>query len=593
MAASISAAPNTSARARPEPTSFDLDNAVLHRPRIGNNTFLRIWLAFLNGRVMVALLLAMQQSAGLIWRLPTNPDTLAACLGYLALTLTIRIVSRTVPSPQPGPQWLPTIGIDIVLFSYLQFFATDTLSFMPLFALPVLMAGMLGTLMMALGTTSLITIVMLAGALWFDQTSHGEATQRYVQAALTGVGFFIVTYLAHQLSVKLRTEHEIAQRSRMAAQTQEDVSALVMQHLGEGVLVMDRQDRVRLVNPSARLLMGDAAPGSVPFDLRPLVNWSPLLNLVRKTFDSGMQQSSDLDIVHPGHSPMGLRVRTWLTSNHSLQQVGMDASDAMDPLCVVFLQDLREMEARLRTEKLAAMGRMSAAVAHEIRNPLAAIIQANALLEEDLSDPMHRRLSQMVKQNAERLTRITEEVLDIARVRHQIDNVPASPIELDASVSQIFGDWQAHDPLRRRAQLALHTPEMQVNFDIDHLRRVLVNLMDNALRYMGPHPDSMCIHTSTTPDGLAFVQVWSDGAPLEKSVEQHLFEPFFSSESRSSGLGLYISRELCSRHGASIRYERSALSLQRGQIEGNAFIVTFRKSLQLPGTPSLFDTIMV
>ncbi|WP_319016835.1 sensor histidine kinase [Diaphorobacter aerolatus] len=239
------------------------------------------------------------------------------------------------------------------------------------------------------------------------------------------------------------------------------------------------------------------------------------------------------------------------------------------------------------------MGRMSAAVAHEIRNPLAAIIQANALLEEDLTDPMQMRLSQMVKQNAHRLTRITEEVLDIARVRHQIDNVPAAPIELDDNVVHMVSDWQSHDPNSRRALVALNTADMQVNFDIDHLRRVLVNLMDNALRYMGPHADSMCIETGTTPEGLALMQVWSDGAPLEKSVEQHLFEPFFSSESRSSGLGLYICRELCSRHGASIRYERSTLTLARGETEGNAFIVTFRKSLQLPGTPSLFDTIMV
>ncbi|MBF5002916.1 PAS domain-containing sensor histidine kinase [Diaphorobacter sp. NR2-3-3-1] len=542
---------------------------------------------------MVALLLAMQQGAGLIWHVPTHPDTLAAALGYLALTLAVRIVSRTVPSPQPGVQWLPTIGVDIVIFSFLQFMGSDTLSFTPLFALPVLMAGMLGSLMTALGTTSLITIVMLAAALFADQKNQGDPVQRYIQAALTGVGFFIVTYLAHQLSVKLRSEHAIAQRSRMAAQTQEDVSALVMQHLAEGVLVMDHQSQVRLVNPSARLLMGDAIAGTMPFDLRPLVNWSPLLDLVRLTFVSGTQQSADIDIVHPGHSPMGLRARTWLTTHQHFRSTSVAADAAAEPLCVVFLQDLREMEARLRTEKLAAMGRMSAAVAHEIRNPLAAIIQANALLDEDLSDPMQRRLSQMVKQNAERLTRITEEVLDIARVRHQIDNVPASAIELDATVSLIVGDWQAHDVQRRHALLSLSTSGMQVNFDIDHLRRVLVNLMDNALRYMGPHPDSMTIHTGTTPDGLAYVEVWSDGAPLEQSVEQHLFEPFFSSENRSSGLGLYISRELCSRHGASIRYERRPQTLHRGEIEGNAFIVTFRKSLQLPGTPSLFDTIMV
>jgi two-component system sensor histidine kinase PilS (NtrC family) len=561
--------------------------------RTGNSTFLRIWLAFLNGRIMVALLLTMQHAAGLVWQLPpVNPNTLAVCVAYLALTLLARILTRTVPSPQPGPQWLPTIGVDIVMFGYLQLFVTDVLSYTPLYGLPVLMAGMLGTLMMALGTTSIITILLLAGSLWLGERSTADTAQRYMQAALTSIGFFIVTYLVHQLSVKLHAEHALSQRNRMAAQTQEDVSALVMQHLGEGVLVMDRQDMVRLVNPSARLLLGDAAPASMPFELSHSPHWNPLLALVRKTFDSATQQSADIDIPQPGHSPMGLRARTWLTTQHA----SAPASSQQEPgdlLCVVFLQDLREMEARLRTEKLAAMGRMSAAVAHEIRNPLAAILQANALLEEELQDPVQQRLSQMVRQNAERLTRITEEVLDIARVRHQIDNVPAQGISLDESVRHIFGDWQMQNPSRRKALLQLETGDAQVNFDIDHLRRVLINLTDNALRYMGPHEDSMCIHTGLTPEGLAFVRVWSDGAPLEKSVEQHLFEPFFSSESRSSGLGLYISRELCSRHGATIRYERTALVLGRGEIDGNAFTVHFPKSLRLPGNPSLFDTIMV
>ena len=93
-------------------------------------------------------------------------------------------------------------------------------------------------------------------------------------------------------------------------------------------------------------------------------------------------------------------------------------AEGAESLCVMFLQDLREMEARVRTEKLAAMGRMSAAVAHEIRNPLAAIAQANALLDEDLTDPAQKRLTLMVRQNAKRLARIVDEILNVARVEH-------------------------------------------------------------------------------------------------------------------------------------------------------------------------------
>ncbi|HPU20584.1 MAG TPA: ATP-binding protein, partial [Alicycliphilus sp.] len=132
-----------------------------------------------------------------------------------------------------------------------------------------------------------------------------------------------------------------------------------------------------------------------------------------------------------------------------------------------------------------------------------------------------------------------------------------------------------------------------VEFDPEHLRRVLVNLLDNAQRYKGPYADSLQLSTRATASGQIGIQVWSDGAPLDKSVERHLFEPFFSSESRSSGLGLYICRQLCQRHGAAISYQRSTRMLDRGTVMGNAFTVSFRSATRPFETDSLFDIIVV
>ena len=544
----------------------------------------------MTARVLVAQALVLLQLLAMALNQTGELAPLGISLAYLLATTALRIFgARMPPDPRPGIQWLPSIGLDIALIALLQLLhQSGSMNFTALFGLPILMAGVLGTLTLALGTTAGVSLLLLAWAWWLGEHGGGDAAQRYLQAALTGTGYFLVAYLVHQLAARLTSEQQVARRSQMDARTQQAVSALVMQHVADGVLVLNRQGQVRLANPAALLLLGPDAKAATPFMLAHSQAWRPLMELAQSSFAQAQPQHADVNILHEGQSPMGLRIRTWLT--HTSGTAG-----AMDeePLCVMFLHDLREMEARLRTEKLASMGRMSAAVAHEIRNPLAAIVQANELLAEDLSEPGHKRLSHMIGQNADRLLRITEDVLDIARVQHQIGHTPSSTLALDAAVAQAWQDWQAHEPARRQGRLLLDAAAVQVEFDAEHLRRVLVNLLDNALRYKGQEADSLLLSTCAAAGGRVGLQVWSDGAPLDKSVERHLFEPFFSSESRSSGLGLYICRQLCQRHGAAITYQRSTRMLDRGAVTGNAFTVSFRSTTRPFETDSLFDTIVV
>ena len=551
--------------------------------------FVRLWRGFLTGRIMVALALLVLQGAGQAINQVPQPAILAVCAAYLAATITLRVLAGPrPPSPGAGPQWLPSIGVDLAAITALQLLNAGAMNYTPLFGFPILMAAVLGTLTLALGTTAAVTLLLLGWAWWVGSGTAGDDAPRYLQSALTGTGYFIVSYLVHQLAVRLAREQELAQQSQVAARVQTQVSALVIQNLSDGVLVVDEGDLVRLANPAGLQLLGGTPLPEVTFTLATLPAWNPLVLMARRTFRQEQPQTADVDLLHPGQSPTGLHVRTWLTSTREAAR-----QTRTERLCVMFLHDLREMEARLRTEKLAAMGRMSAAVAHEIRNPLAAIVQANALLEEDLKDPAQKRLAHMVQQNADRLARIAEDVLDIARVQHQISHAPASTLPLDETVSQIWNDWKAQDPVQRRGVVMLEAGVMQVEFDTEHLRRVLVNLLDNAQRYVGQEPDSLCVTTRAAPSGQISLQVWSDGAPMDKSVERHLFEPFFSSESRSSGLGLYICRELCQRHGASISYQRLTRTTLRGEVGGNAFTVGFRRTTRPAETATLFDTIVV
>jgi two-component system sensor histidine kinase PilS (NtrC family) len=264
-----------------------------------------------------------------------------------------------------------------------------------------------------------------------------------------------------------------------------------------------------------------------------------------------------------------MRVRTRLTAAHW---------GGSENLCVMFLQDLREMEARMRTEKLASMGRMSAAVAHEIRNPLAAIAQASALLDEDLSDPRHKQLTLMIQQNASRLDKIVEEVLNISRVGSQAALFEPQALALNEAVARICRDWALQTDSGALLRVNLSTTQPEVDFEPEHLRRVLVNLLDNARRHASKQPESIQVSTYVSASGQVILGVWSDGPPMEQSVQQHLFEPFFSSESRSSGLGLYICRELCEGHGATIAYQRSRRIARDAALGGNEFFVSLRRS---------------
>ena len=533
----------------------------------GKESLGRLWRAFMAARVTIAGVLLVLQAAIYALGQPVQTGTIALCLAYFFATIVVRVWARPKP---PGKtfdaQWIATVGVDVLAFSALNFVQSGAINYTALFALPVLLASVMGPILLALGTAASVTLLLLADAWWASLSLQGDFTGRFLQAGLSGSGFFVLALLANQLALRLSREERRAQSSQSTARMQIQVNELVIDTLADGVLVIDTNGVVRAANPaSMRLLAPESAVRSAPFVLASEVAWHALTELAHLTFELRSPQQLEVSLEYVSRPSRRLQVKTRLAAS---------PDGSHESLCVMFLEDLREMEARVLTEKMAAMGRMSAAVAHEIRNPLAAITQANALLEEDLQDPAQRQLTSMVRQNAHRLARIVDEILDIARVQEQAPQAQTRAVLLDEAAQQVCTDWARQNGAEAQLRVQLGAARASVLFETEHLRRLIVNLLDNALRYASKAVGAIRLTTEISASGQTRLSIWSDGQPLERTVQSHMFEPFFSSQSRSSGLGLYICRELCERHGALIGYQR----LANDAVDGNTFFITFRSA---------------
>lgn len=527
--------------------------------------------------VLGVALVAAQVVASLAGQRSPAPIT-TLCVLYAALAIGVWVLPRlrelaeTVGhGERPGVHWVPTIGVDVVVFVALHLIDRSTsFNFAALLVLPVLMAGVLMPRLAALATAATVALVLLAGSWWLGGPQEADPAVALARTGLAGVGFFAIALLAGELASRLGREEAAARDSLELARRQAQLNRLVIQEMSDGVLVIDRGLRVRAANPAARtLLVNQGAGPQAPFDLVGVPAWTELADAAGRALAEGRWPADgrELRVGFADGTWRALRLRVRFTP----PSAGDD--DSTDTHCVLLLEDLRTAQARLRQEKLAAMGRVSAGIAHEIRNPLAAIAQANALLLEDALAPDQQRLARMVADNVQRLKRIVDEVMELAPA------LPVAPqaIDVRAVVAAATVDWAqtAGLDLGPSSRLRIELPDSPVGglFDAEHLRRVLVNLLDNALRHAGEAPGAVLLRLSANGDAPAVLVVASDGPPIPPEVERHLFEPFFSTRSRGSGLGLYICRELCERYGASIEYRPRPAERLR-----NEFVVTVRRA---------------
>lgn len=362
----------------------------------------------------------------------------------------------------------------------------------------------------------------------------------YSQVGLLGLMFFASSLVANIVAQRARRSEAVAERVGSEFMSLSRLSENIIESMQTGVLVVDPDDRVRVANTAARRLLGDAmAPGTTTAQVL------PALHTALGTWRDGHDASS---LPLPA-SRSGREVTARFT------RLGWGAEAQV----LVLLEDAAQLRDQAQQIKLAALGRLSAGIAHEIRNPLSAIMQAGQLLAESSDvEGDNRRLLAMIQRHGARIERIVRDVLDLSRPG------PSQRVELR------LREWlmrtaalyhESHPHAARPIELGDVPDSLTVRFDPQHLQQVLFNLWDNSFEHGARAGKSVTVllqAVRNADDGSALLDVSDDGPGIPAELHERIFEPFFTTNAAGTGLGLFLCRELCEYNQARLSHVTTA-----------------------------------
>jgi two-component system sensor histidine kinase PilS (NtrC family) len=360
----------------------------------------------------------------------------------------------------------------------------------------------------------------------------------YATAGLLGTVLFVTAGAASFAAGRMRESEALVRQKDVDLANLAELSQYIVQHLRESLLVVDAADKIRLINESAAEILGDnhAVPGALVGEVSPRLLYSLSTWRQRGQGDespSSFVAADGARVIQPHFAPLGAEPGPTL----------------------IFLEDTSLMAERVQQGKLAALGRLSASIAHEIRNPVGAMSHAGQLLAESANiGADERRLTDIIQSNSERVSTIINNVLQLSR------REATKPARL------LLGDW-LEDFLEefcetmqvREAQVGVHeaAEDLEVRFDPSHLHQVVWNLADNAMKY-GEARDGINVEINLgrlNPSNRPFLEVLNRGHGIEPQAVDRIFEPFFTGRKGGTGLGLFIARELCQLNRAILLYE--------------------------------------
>jgi two-component system, NtrC family, sensor histidine kinase PilS len=456
----------------------------------------------------------------------------AVAVGYLILGIALQFVVRSVHE-RFNLQLSAHALLDVIVIPLLMYASGGMRSGLGVMLLISLTgAGLVAPLRLNFLYAALAAIaVLLEETYWVLALDLPSGS--VVPAGLLSMGYFATAGATGWLAQRLAANERLARERGRALANQTRVNQLVIADMQDGVLLLDRQGRVVEHNPQAMRLLG-----LEPLRGLPLAAVLPgLEERWRAWRDAGGRPPVAVDLEARGKE---VRARLLDTSTE-------------DQLSVVFVEDMTRSREQAQQLKLAALGRLTANIAHEIRNPLSAISHAAELLAEERRTQDRGRLTRIIHDNTLRLERLVTDVLQLNRR----DRVAGERLALNPWLRQFLEEFVANESVAADRIALEPLRDDWVEFDREHLRQVLWNLLRNAVRHARAEPGGVRIAARAFGDKVE-LSVTDNGPGVPESMQGQLFEPFFTTDSKGTGLGLYLARELAAANGAQLEYVNDA-----------------------------------
>jgi two-component system, NtrC family, sensor histidine kinase PilS len=367
-------------------------------------------------------------------------------------------------------------------------------------------------------------------------------TYDYSLAGMLGAVVFLVALMAWPVSNRLRESEALVRRQELDLANLAQLSQYVVQRLRESILVVDPSDRIRLINESAARMLGDnvAVPGALLGEVAPrllylLSTWRKDESLILRGGAGTFVADDGARVIRPHFAPLG----------------GSEPA----PI-IVFLEDTGDLAAKVQQTKLAALGRLSASIAHEIRNPVGAMSHAAQLLAESPAlSTADRRLTEIMQDNSTRVSGIIDNILQLSRREaprpEKLMLDPWTRRFRDEFCETLQLPWQ-------RFIIDAASEDVELRIDGSQLHQIFWNLCQNSVTHALPHAGAAPIelrYGRLAGVGRPFLQVADRGPGIGTADAERIFEPFFTRAVHGTGLGLFLARELGQANGATLLYE--------------------------------------